>query len=169
MPTLDATVGGVSANAYVDVATADTYFDERLQATAWTSEDTDDKERALISATRRLDQESYDGEKANTAQALKWPRLWATDDDGDEWDGDEIPVIVQLACMELALAYLVADDSAEDPLRDTGLEQFDAAKIGPMDFTRDQSYQAGQLPKNVRRLLGPVLTTSDFSVRMDRA
>ena len=169
MPTLDATVGGASANSYVSVATADTYFNERLRSSAWTTEDTDDKERALISAARRLDQESFDGEKANTAQALKWPRLWSTDDEGTEYAGDAIPVIVQQACMELALSYLVKDDEGTDALADTGLEQFDAARVGPLSFERDQSFKSGQLPENVRRLLGPVLTTAGHSVVIERA
>ena len=34
---LDATVGTASANSLVTVAEADTYFESRLQATAWTT------------------------------------------------------------------------------------------------------------------------------------
>lgn len=166
---LVSTVGATNANAYASVAAGDTYFAERLQSSAWTGSGTSDKEAALIMATYRLDQETYQGEKVNTAQSLKWPRLWATDDDGNEFAGDAIPTIVQHACFELALAYLVADDDASDPLRDTGLEQFDAATIGPMDFKRDQSFKAGQLPANVRRLLRPVLETAGNSVIMERA
>lgn len=166
MPTLVATVGGASSNAYITVADADTYFDERLGRTAWSGESTDQKERALIQATRRLDQEKYEGTKNATAQALKWPRLWATDDDGDEWDGDEIPTIVKHATCELALSYLKAEDEGKVPLLASGLEGFDSAKVGPIEFKRDQSFKAGELPDNVLRLLRPVLITPDNIVRL---
>ena len=70
MPSLDATVGGASSNSYVSVATADTYFDERVGASAWTAETTDEKERALIQGTRRLDQEKYQGIKVSEGHSL---------------------------------------------------------------------------------------------------
>jgi hypothetical protein len=166
MPTLIATVQGTTSNSYITVADADTYFDERIGSSAWTGEDADDKARALIQATRRIDQEKYQGTKVTEGQALKWPRFWATDDDGEEFAEDAIPVIVRQATCELALQYLTDDDSGTVPLLDTGLEQFDTAKVGSLDMSRDPSFKAGQLPANVRRLLRPVLETASNTVRM---
>ena len=52
------TVGSASANSYVTEAAADTYFDDRLNASAWNDiDDDDDKARALIQAARRLERE----------------------------------------------------------------------------------------------------------------
>ncbi len=169
MPTLDATVGGASANSYASVADADTYFTERLQATGWTGEDTDDKERALIMATRRIDQEQFQGAKNSSGQALKWPRVAATDDDGEEYGTSTIATPVLHATYELALRLLNDDDDSVDTFADTGLEEFTMARAGPLDVERNRNFRAGQLPANVRRLLRPVLETSGATVILRRA
>ena len=122
-----ATAGNASANSYITVAEADTYFDERLNVSSWTSAGTDDKERALIAATRRIDQEQYEGEKVASGQSLKWPRYFATDEDGNEYATDAIPTLVEHATCELALKLL--NDGAVDPLMDTGLEEFKSANV----------------------------------------
>lgn len=177
MPTLDATVGGASANAYTDVAAADVYFDERLNSAAWTAANADDKARALIQATRRVDQEQFDGvpvdpptdseaSQSTQTQALKWPRQAAENDADWTYDDDQIPIIIRQATMELALSYLTADG---DLLADSGLEAFEKVVVGPLEVTPRHSQQAGELPENVRRLLRPVLTTSPASVQLLRA
>lgn len=164
MPTLVATVGSATANSYVTVAAADTYFDERLNVTDWTTlSGDDDKERALIMATRRLDLEEYEGEKTDIAQALKWPRLYATDDDGEEYDSDTIPMIVQHSTFELALEFLKSD-----ALADTGLDGFEEIQVGPIRVKTRLGEKVGELPDNVRRWLRPVLISSGSSIRIFR-
>lgn len=168
MATLVATVGGSTSNAYATVATATTYFDERLNTSSWTDADADDKARALITATRRIDQEAFKGEpvqpltdvetSAGTdTQALKWPRYSTYNDAGWTFDDDEIPVIVQHATMELALHLL--NEGTTDALADTGLEGFKEIGVGPLTVRPRAAYQAGELPANVYRLLRPVLLT----------
>lgn len=169
MPTLVATAGGASSNSYVTVSDADTYFDERLGRSAWTGKSTDDKERGLIQATRRLDQEKFEGIKNTEGQALKWPRYNATDDDGDEFDEATIPQIIKDATCEVALDLLIASDDGDVPLTDTGLEEYRSAKIGPLEMERLPGFDAGQLPANVMRLLRPVLITPSNTVRMGTA
>lgn len=169
MPTVTTTVGGASSNSYISVADADTYFDERLNATAWTGASTTDKQRALIQATRRIDQEDWEGVKVATSQALDWPRYWATDEDGEEYDQDIIPQPVKDAVCELALRFLSDKLKGKDTLADTGMEEYDAARIGPMDVKKDKSFRAGQLPENVERLIAHIKTTAGASARMHRA
>lgn len=166
MPTVDATVGGASSNSYVTVATGDTYFDERLQSAAWTGEsDADKKSRAVIEATRWVDHHHFEGEKTTEGQALKWPRIMATDDDGNEFDSDAIPVIVQHATFELALYLLGQDDSSADPLAPSGLEGFLNVQIGPLDVTPRHGRRAGTIPDHIRTLLRPVLRSRSRLVR----
>jgi len=164
MPTLTATIGSASANAYITTAKGDTYADERLNASAWTGAATDDKERALIMATRRLDQERFSGEKATTGQALEWPRIWAFDKDEEEYASNVIPEPVQQATFELALRYL--NDGTTDALADTGIEEFKRAKVGELEVERFAGFEAGQLPANVRRLIQHVLGTTRLSARV---
>lgn len=167
MPTIDATVGGASANSYITRAAATTYFDERLNSGAWTSASNENKDRALIQATRRLDQEDWQGVKVASGQALDWPRYWATDEDGEEYDSAAIPQPIKDATCELALRFL--NDGTTDTLADTGLEEFAAAKIGPMEVERNRAFKAGQLPENVLRLLRHVIRSATASRRVSRA
>ena len=129
--TLDPTVGGVNANAYADVAFADSYFNERMHAAAWTSVvDTDTKNRALISATRRIDLLRFRGYRTSDAQALSWPRQYVPKRDTNAphpidvnygtyyWPKDEIPLGVRWAMCETGLWLLTraADPATPDPL-----------------------------------------------------
>lgn len=169
MPNLVATAGLSTSNSYISVSAADTYFTERLQATAWTGEDTDDKERALIMATRRIDQEEFKGTKTDTGQALKFPRTDTFDDDGEEYATNTIPVEVERATCELAIKYLIDDDDSSDPLADTGLEQFSRARVGPIDVTVRRDFLAVPLPQIVVQYLRPFIVTSSITGIMERA
>lgn len=170
MPTLDATVAGTSSNSYCTVATATTYFDERLKpADHWTNASDDDKARALITASRRLDQEDWEGVRTSTAQALDWPRYWASDEDGEEYSESAIPTVVVHATCELALRLLADNSEGLDTLADTGLEEFTKASAGPAMMERNLAFEAGQLPAGVARMLSHVVRSAGNSVRLTRA
>ena len=168
MPSLVETVGGASANSYVTVAEADTYFDERHEATAWTdTSDPDVKVRALITATRRIDLEHFEGRKTAETQALEWPRCGATDDNF-EVSSDIIPVRVKHATFEMALALLDALTGDEDLLEDSGLRFFRRVKLGPIEVEPRDGVMAAPLPDIVRRLLRPFLLSTVGSLRLVR-
>lgn len=165
-PVLVATVGSATANSYVTVAEGDTYFDERLNVSAWTDAAADDKARALIMATRRIDMEEFEGEKAASGQALQWPRIGAIDPDGYEYDSAAIPQIVQDATCELALKFL--NDGTTDAFASSSLAQFENVQVDTIDVTPRSSFDPTDLPDTVRRLLKPVLTTSESSIPVIR-
>jgi hypothetical protein len=101
--------------------------------------------------------EEYEGTKVTTAQALKWPRTDATDDDGEEYSSSAIPTIILHALYETALDFLAADS---DPLADTGLEGFTKAKVGPLEVEMRRDFEAVQLSDYVLELLRPVRVSS---------
>ena len=73
--TLDATPGGVASNTYASLAEANLYFDDTLNTTDWTNASSDNQSRALLMATRILeDTVRWQGVPASSAQALSWPR-----------------------------------------------------------------------------------------------
>jgi hypothetical protein len=96
---------------YSEVADADTYFGERLHQTDWSTATTEDKERALLAASRDVDRLEYAGYKtpvfelleadpdataeeiaaADATQPMKFPR-----------DGNEIPETLLFAVYEIA-------------------------------------------------------------------
>lgn len=167
--TVTTTIGGESSNSYVSLATAQTYMDARLNADAWDDAATDDiRNRALVMAARRLNDESYVGQPVyvDPRQALAWPRHGAYDRDGVWLDSDAIPQVVKDAQCELALALLVAD--TDDLLADTGLEGFSAVTVGPISVTPIQGRNAGKVPAHVRRILDPVLSAPGGSIRLVR-
>lgn len=168
MPTLDATVGGASSNSFATVSEADDYFDERLNTSDWDDASTDDKERALIMATRRIDRETFEGTRVDPDpedQQLAWPRTGVVDQDGRVFDNDVIPDAIKHATFELALV-IIGD---EDFLADSGLEAFDQVSVGDLSVTPRHQQRAGELPEAVTRYLDPFTFGSRHNVRVRRA
>jgi hypothetical protein len=99
--------GVANANAYIDVAFADSYHTDRFNI-AWT--DQDDQalmEAAIIKATDYLDYRwdfIGDRKKNIDLQPLKWPRIGAfIQVDNKELRPDQVPPQVENACAEYAL------------------------------------------------------------------
>lgn len=165
---LDATVGGANANSYLTIADANALLAERAGASDWSTATDPDKEKFLITATRRLDQEAYCGVKANSSQALKWPRYLAYNRD-DIWPDEYpfasnvIPLPVKLACAELALSVLRNPELFDD----TGLEGFENLSLGSTTITPRQR-AAGKLPAQVARFLRGLRVGGDSTVRLMR-
>jgi hypothetical protein len=154
--TIDATVGGVNANSYLTLAAAQAIVDGFVQdddVTAWASATTDQKNRALFTATQRLDRERFLGARSTDTQALQWPRTGVRRPDTyintyavgfpfrittDYFDDNEIPVQVQYA--EVVLAVYLNNNT--DALGLSGLEDYKNVKIGSIDVTPSNGYGA---------------------------
>jgi len=72
--TIVATLKSATANSYVTLAEANTYFETVPDSTTWDNKTDDQKKRALISATRWIDSLNFYGDRCDDGQALKWPR-----------------------------------------------------------------------------------------------
>jgi hypothetical protein len=161
---LDATIGGTASNSYCTVAFGDSYFGDRLNSSEWTGASNGDKEKALITATRRIDEESFLGFKVSSHQSLKWPRVQVYDEDGIPFDTDTIPERVKQATYLTALELLKADFLAEDYLNN-----FEFLSTGTMQFKQFTQKSAGRLPSEASRLLRLVMTSGAGSGRIVRA
>ena len=74
---IDATVGGASANSYITLADANSIVEGLVaddDVTAWDSSNNDNKNRALYTAAVRVDRERFLGARVTNTQALQWPR-----------------------------------------------------------------------------------------------
>lgn len=112
--TLVATAGASNANSYATVAEGNTYHEAHLYASTWNPAIDAKKAQALVWATRLLDEHiDWDGEKATTTQALRWPRTGMEDLDGIDVDDDVIPQKVKDATAELARLLIAADLTTE--------------------------------------------------------
>jgi len=105
---------------YGSVAEADAYFESRLHSSVWSDASVLDKPKALLEATRIIDQLTYKGHKApvyalltasslatdaeiqtaDQTQALQFPRDTDT----------EVPEPIEIACYEIAYSLLDGKD-----------------------------------------------------------
>lgn len=164
--TIVATVGGETSNSYVTLAEANAFFEGETLSTAWDAAADDEKNRALVTATRRIDQEDFRGIPVNSltgkastdTQALQWPRAKAG------YLKTVIPEPIKRATM--LLAYVLVSDT--DLLQDSGLEKFNRAKVGPLEVDVRHSHSAGALPDDVARELEDLTLTSRAQFPMVR-
>tara|TARA_Y100001936_G_scaffold228280_1_gene249278 strand:+ start:165 stop:707 length:543 start_codon:yes stop_codon:yes gene_type:complete len=111
--TIHATLKGESSNSYVTLAEANSYFETSPDDSTWTNKTDDQKNRALISACRWIDDLIFFGDRCDESQALKWPRNNFQVDDV-ELACTLIPAKIKHAQFELARAL------ANDPDAMTG-------------------------------------------------
>ena len=74
---IDATVGGASANSYITLSDANAIIEGLVaddDVSAWDGSNTDNKNRALYTAAIRVDRERFLGARVTSTQALQWPR-----------------------------------------------------------------------------------------------
>lgn len=168
IPALDNSIGGSTANSYVDMDAAESYLDSRLNADAWTGANSDDKTRALLMAAKRLDTENWLGERVTITQRLAWPRIGVAKVDGvgigyggfygyswgwgygEQYLTTEIPQPVKDAQCELALAYLEGFDESGD-------DAIDSFSADGVSVKHRQSRPDGGLPPKVTQLISGLI------------
>ncbi len=155
--TIDATAGGANANSYLTLSDAQAIVDgmvEDADVTAWASATTDQKNRALYTATQRLDRERFLGARATDTQALQWPRTGVRKPDTyvntyatgfpfriseDYFTDEEIPDQIKRAQIELAV-YL---HNNTDGISLSGLNDYKNVQIGSINVTPDKAGAVG--------------------------
>ena len=154
---LDATPGGLSANSYASVAEADTYVDsyvlEESNRDLWLDQDTDDKARLLIQATRQIDwYYSWYGRRMLDEQALEWPRYYVYREHLP-LPYNEVPLEIKHGVIEMALWLIAQQDST--PV--DGPFQLDEVAVGSIrvNFNTQTSGQSKvYMPDKVASLVG---------------
>jgi hypothetical protein len=165
MAILDATVGGVAANAYCTVSAATALLTERLATTPWLEADATSQAAALMWATDLLEtQVRWYGHPTTTTQALAWPMTGQVDHLGRSIPANVIPSTIQRATATYALALLDETTDASPEAVDVSLVK--SRKVGDTQITyhdpRTQPTTAAQtrpatqgMPAEVRAMLRP--------------
>ena len=153
---IDATVGGANANSYLTLAAAQAIIDGFVQdadVQHWNSGNDDSRNRALFTATQRLDRERFLGARATDTQALQWPRTGVRKPDTyintyavgfpfrittDYFTDTEIPPQIKYA--QAVLAVFLHNNT--DALGLSGLEDYKNVKIGSLDVTPNVGFGA---------------------------
>ena len=143
---IDATLSGASANSYVTLAGANTYFETVPNSSTWTDKTDDQKNRALISATRWIDALSFYGDRCTDTQALKWPREDYTID-GVDLACTLIPDGIKTATYELARAFANDTDAITGSTGTTGL--YDQVELGELKVKYKSSSMTPGMVNNV--------------------
>ena len=147
--TIDATVGGASANSYITLSDANAIVEGLIlddDVSVWDSSNTDNKNRALYTAAIRIDRERFLGARVTDTQALQWPRTGVRKPDTyintyatgfpfrittDYFTDTEVPEQVKKAQVILAV-YL---NNNRNGLGLSGLEDYKNVKIGNLEAT----------------------------------
>lgn len=144
---MNSTIGDPSAQSYLSVAEADAYFATRIKSDLWDALEDSGKEKALVTATRRLDAELYGSIKTQATQALQWPRTGLVDTSGYPISGLTIPANMQYATCEVA--YFMLD---EQMLSAYEMDSFSDWNVGSISVKINRDV-AGQLPVEARQFL----------------
>jgi len=160
---LDATISGTTSNSYVTEAEALTYFDDSLDAAAWTAITT--KAPALISSTSFLELMFYYGTKTVSAQALNHPRSGIYDQYGISIPSTIIAPQIKEATYLLAL-YMAENPDAFDVKSYVKKIRVDVITI-EKDVAAFGKYQS--LPERVKALIDPFLVESGAGVTLGLA
>lgn len=116
MPVYNETVTGYTAvEVYGGSANCKQYLGTQLSpdATSWLGLSADDQKRALIQATRLIEEQIWQGTanpSGNTGTTLSWPRSNVTDQFGVAVDATTVPTGIVNGCFELA-AILASNPS----------------------------------------------------------
>ena len=183
--TIVETVGSATANSYQTLAQAQAIIDGLIEdddVVAWSSATTDQKNRALFTATVRIDRERFIGAKATNTQALQWPRQGVRKPDtftstyvsgfpyritADYYTETEIPKEVKEAQAILAV-YL---NNNKDGLGLSGLEDYKDIKIGSLEATPNfyGAVGADRVPPLFERLFTGLRISGPANVSIKRS
>lgn len=145
-----------NSNSYVTVAEADTYNENHYYGSAWAALSDENKKRAMIFATRLLDEQvDWNGTPRKSTdtsisdhQALRWPRNSVVDSDGYAVDHKTIPEWLKNSCSELA-RYLSANDRTAEP----STAGFSKLQVGSVSVDVDKNDQLPTMPKSVVQMV----------------
>lgn len=163
--TYTVTIGAVSYDAYASNQIADDYMAAQISSagTAWRAATETDQDRALVSATRLIDRQVWQGTRDDQYFPLAFPRSGLVDADGVAVDAYSVPQRVIDACCELAAA-LLDGSSAQDQASTESLTQSLAAGSVSISYFRSAEQTSGRFPQPVQELIGLWLAGNGISI-----
>lgn len=139
-------------NSYVTVAEANSYFENRLHSESWDAASESVKAKALVTATKILDQYSWEGEAEDELQPLAFPRVGYYFEPRLNMiiDLRDVPNRVIEATYELALHLMDNDVQAAS-------SSVKSLRVGPISL---ENITTSKTPSSVTKLVKPLLINS---------
>jgi hypothetical protein len=132
---------------------ADIYHEKHLYASDWTSASDDNKEIALMWATRLLDESvRWNGRAIADTQTLAWPRSYVYTIEGVALASDATPQFLKDATAEFARC-LIAENRTLETNRD--LIGFKELKVGDLELKVDSFKGKPLIPPSVWSIVRP--------------
>ena len=144
--TINATIKSQTANSYVTLTEANSYFETVPSSTTWDDKTVDQKNRALIAATRWIDTFVYQGDRCDENQALKFPRT-NYQVDRVELSCSTIPLNIKYAQYELARALANDTDAITGTTGKDG--NFSEVKLGDIEVKYNTASQGTGAINNI--------------------
>ena len=144
--TINATIKSQTANSYVTLTEANSYFETVPSSTTWDDKTVDQKNRALIAATRWIDTFVYQGDRCDENQALKFPRT-NYQVDRVELSCSTIPNNIKYAQYELARALANDTDAITGITGKDG--NFSEVKLGDIEVKYNTASQGTGAINNI--------------------
>lgn len=146
------TISGVDYDTYASVADGDAYFAADINGDTWRIADAETKARALVTATRWIDAQCWQGDKLDPLQPLAFPRTIGSE-----------AAIAQASIMLAGL--LVVDPALWDTLSgatvaaDGGTKRLKAGSVEieyfrKLNFSVWSSGAVGIFPRNIMAMIG---------------
>lgn len=154
------TIGGASYPSYASLEDANDYLAANFLATAWQDLTDDDvKGRLLVTATRLLDRQCWQGEPTGlSGQLLAWPRK-----NIEDVDETVVPTGIVNGTIELALAILNGSDAVNSNV--PGAQKIRDLRAGSVSLSyfrgaEGDLIEKARLPLPVQELVGKWLCGS---------
>lgn len=157
-----------SAESYLSVSAADTYFAAHGAPATWTGA-TSVKENALRMATQYLDAVyggRWRGDRFDDDQVLDWPRE-NVEIDGVEVEETPLPRVLREACAELAHRHLTETNGLFPDIEDTGTVTSESVSAGSVSDSTTWSGGKGKYKRfsMVEALLSRILLPVNRAIR----
>lgn len=149
------TIGSSEYEVYSDVAEADVYFNGSSQFSDWAAFTDDEKARGLVSATRLLDRQQWQGTASavSPGTALAFPRDGLTDCGGNEVTAAESLAFAVEASQLLALDILSGEAVETSVTTEDLTKRLKAGSVEIENF-RAQLGTNSRFPVDVMELIG---------------
>lgn len=168
----------IGENTYISLSDAEDYMSNRLFVDEWTQASDNDKTRALMMATKKIDNLMLRGEKTVSTQTLQFPRALFSEylyrvqqDIGMVHVSNsyfvvesEISDLVKYACCEEALALLKFGNSERSQMQSQGVKSYSISNLSETFNASSSSVASRLLSSDANLLLRHyILTTAGVS------
>lgn len=152
------TIGTADYQVYGNLVDAELYLAARIGSDIWDTKDNNVKNRALITATRLLDRQIWQGTKTVDSQLLDWPRIGVVDAEGIAVDDATVPQDIVDGSFEFALMLINNTELVNEDTTGSNIQRLKAGEVETWFFR--PTLGKSRIPSVVLELVGQYLDSA---------